>query len=302
MKLSTATNHAAASCDSTRQLVLDRGLSASDDERLSDALAHLRACGECRAAVSDFDQLQQLLGDQLPSAETPAAVDWIASTKMPSRRRFDLRVLVRMGIAACAALAIAMGGYFAGRRPPQLVASIQTPNGRISEADVSERARAFTKVSKAFDNRAGWMLVSNSDSDVGLDAEPSAASGMLLLRLTVTRHQAVAGAAPVFQEIVSSADLAILPGRSARVSLPFPQDRVLSYEIEVGSGSPTHLGLTAELLPGPGASVGKPLAALSTSLDLRPGGSASAGSFVTGAAGYDITVGFATADLTGAQP
>jgi hypothetical protein len=75
---------------------------------------------------------------------------------------------------------------------------------------------------------------------------------------------------------------------------------MLSYEISVGTGDPTRLGLIAELRPADGRNSpdsAKPLAALSTTLDLRPGGASPAGSFVTGNADYDLTVGFSKADL-----
>jgi hypothetical protein len=319
MDSSIANNFAMSACESTRQLVLDHALSTSDLARLNQALAHLQSCGECRAAIADFDQLRELIGvdpigvdrigvDPIIAGESSQS-DWVHRSikAMPSQtRRNHFWIPLSIGLAACAALCFAFVGYRFGLQPatPAIASQTSTEFTPISPADVSNRARAFTQVNKAFDNRAGWMLVSNSDSDVGLDAEPSTASGMILLRLTVTRHMATA-TANQSQEIVSSADLAILPGRTAQVSLPFTQDRVLRYEIEVGSGNPTHLGLTAELLPRAGRSahpeMSKPLAAISTSLDLRSGGSAPAGSFVTGAAGYDITVGFATADLAGAQ-
>ncbi len=294
-----------AACDQSRRMVLDLSLSARACADLAMALAHIEDCEKCQDAVNEFDQIGQMLA---PTSNEADSTNWVdrAVAKLPPPHRPVMRwaAFWQMAMAASFALTLAMGGYWLGHQNQTTTATSSPPSvdNPIAQAELSNRAQAFEQVNRAFDNRAGWLLVSDSGSDVGLDAEPSTETGMLLIRLTVKRRNNPADAT-ANGSIVSSADLAILPGRTARLSLPFPQGRVLSYEISVGTGEPTRLDLLAELLPagGSGRSTGtiarKPLAALSATVDMHPGGASPAGSFVTGTAGYEVSIGFAKAKL-----
>ena len=71
---------------------------------------------------------------------------------------------------------------------------------------------AFEQVSKVFDGRAGWVLVSGDASDMGSLPGPIAAPRkVLLLRLSTSPGV----------EDVSEADLMIIPGQTANLKVPF---------------------------------------------------------------------------------
>ena len=286
-------------CDDSREALLDLSLTAEQRERVASALAHIAVCQDCQAAIADFDQISEAIGRaDICMPENDWVNHAIQAGRIPGNHRHRRRAVAFL-TAACLALVFVTVGYLFGRRDTPAEIAILPPPAPdslpINSSDLADRVSVFEHVNQAFDNRAGWVLVSDNASDVGLDPGPSTDRGMLLLRLTVTRKDPRNANK---KSIVSSADLAILPGRTAKLSMPFPQHRLLSYEISVGTGNPTALGLIAQLLPTrPASAAVKPIAALSTTLDLRPGEASPAGSFVTGSDGYELTIGFSKADL-----
>ena len=303
-------------CDESRRLVLDLALNQARAPERPKPWAHVLACDSCRAAVEDFDAISEvLIAEVEPELPRDNWVDRaVAGLPLPRFGKARPAWLAQLAAAASLVLAVAGGAYWVGRSTGHVDVAIAVrplPMVKpIAPTELANRLLAFQQVSKAFDNRAGWLLVSDTSSDVGLDPAPSTDEGMLLIRLTVTRRNQSASEAhdAGSRAVVSSANLVILPGRTARVSLPFTQGRVLSYEIAVDTGEPTRLALFAELRPvtavigGQETPEREPLAALATTLDLRPGAASPAGSFVTGTEGYEMSVGFSKAALAKETP
>ena len=279
-------------CDAARRFVLDAGWTAADRRAAAAALAHVDRCRACRSAVGDYDRIRAVLAGPAVDDDDDDG-DAAAASPFPRRRS------PQWGLAAAAGLAVAvgLGGYRLGRRAadtaipvtPTLVATTAVPPG-LAPAEVAGRVAAFEQVSQSFDGRADWLMLSDATSDVGLGPSPGGtAHGVLLLRLSVADRRAT----------VSSADLAIRPGRSAALSLPFPGGRTLHYDVTVGDGDPARVTVWAELRQA--AAAVDVLASFATTLDLRPGRAEPLGSFVTGAGAYQVSVAFGRAQPRGAR-
>ena len=304
-------------CDDVRTLLLDYGWDADERARVALVLRHLETCDACRAAFSDFDLLRGSMRTGTPAAEV-AGVDapapphgWDAfleklASATPAPRKLRLRPRPSGGRAAAlaACVVLAVGAFEFGRRtaPDRPVAHVSpaTPltthggggNGAPAEdvflasltpspADAERQADAFEQVSDVFDHKASWLMTSaGGASDVGLAPEPVAAGrSLLLLRLAVLHGGVVA----------SDADVVIVPGQSATLTLPTSDGGVLKYRIGTSAGEPTALTLWLEVRPPHG---GEALAALATNLLVKPGERVSAGELVTTAGKYELKVGF----------
>jgi hypothetical protein len=153
---------------------------------------------------------------------------------------------------------------------------------------VNHEADAFVQVSQVFDGRASWMLMSNAASDVGVSTEAvsARAKDVLLLRLTLTRSGAVA----------SDADLLVVPGQTANLSVPLQADQTLHYRIGTSTDEPTRLSIWLEVRTPTGDA---PLAALATNLRMQPGEHTTAGLLSTTAGQYELRIAFSRAELPG---
>jgi len=272
---------AGPACDAARSKLLDLDVPSHEHASLLATLRHVETCTDCQAAMAEYDWIRATLAprDVQPISDTAAPTQ----LKMPPHNRW--RIATRSAAVAAGVLIAAVIGFALGHhdRPSEPTAVAAT----FSPGEVSRQAAAFSEVSAAFDHRADWVLVSDSAADVGLanTPQPQTQNGVLLLRLTVARRRG-SGEKPA-----SVADLAILPGRTARLSLPFPGGRTLQYDVSAGKGVPTRIMLRAELLAGDGHS-SESLAALATTLDLNPDTAASAGRFVTGTNEYEVSIAF----------
>lgn len=215
----------------------------------------------------------------------------------------------RLGIGSAVAASLLLGalGFWLGKHYSSLspLAGTQPTNGigsspgssladgpriRWTDTEVAQQAGAFEQVQQVFDHRAKWLLVANGDSDLGLSEEPLASAHdtnmhILLLRLTML-HQ---------NQVVSTADLAIVPGQSAKLNVPLSGGNSLRYEIGTSEQEPTRLSLWVELQTPHG---GETLAALATTLQLHPDEKASAGQLVTSSGRYELKVAFSRATRT----
>jgi hypothetical protein len=126
-------------------------------------------------------------------------------------------------------------------------------------------------------------MTSDSASDMGLASQPIARDArILLLRLAMVRGD----------NVVSRTDLAIVPGQSAILTVPFQQGRTLRYQIGTTTNEPTRMSIWVEVQTPAG---GETLAALATQLDAEPGHAVSAGRLTTAAGMYELQVDFARA-------
>lgn len=289
------------SCESYRQLLLDLGLDEAARQRTAAILTHGESCSECREAARDFDRvraaLQTFQTDADPTGGWAAFEQRLAARPPQTQNHRPWRIPL-VGMAASvliAGVSFQLGRVLTQRnvRPVAITApgstlrATNTPDSaRFAPSQLSHEVKAFDQVSKVFDGHASWMLVSNDASDVGVAAHPvsAAAKHVLLLRLTVTRGGQVA----------SDADVLVIPGQTANLTVPLSEGNALHYRIGTSSGEPTRLGILLELNTSHG---GEPLAALSTQLQVEPGQKVTAGQLATSAGEYELKIGFARADL-----
>jgi hypothetical protein len=173
----------------------------------------------------------------------------------------------------------------------------------LGPADVAQQVRAFGEVDQVFDGRTNWLMLSANATDVGLSDQPDnsatpatqstttigsdvAAAGrkLLLVRLNLTSGT----------EVVSNADLIIVPGTAATVTVPTKQGTPVRYRVVTFADHPNRLAVRVEMpQSGPGAM--DATAVLGTSLDLQPFRETAAGRLVTHTGAYDLMVAAAPA-------
>jgi hypothetical protein len=281
-------------CDEFRQFLLDTGWDASDRARAAEALRHVENCQSCRDALAELDRLRQTLGSFRTDAQ-PAG-GWEAFERRLLAGA-NPRVWRRPPIMAIAASVLIVGGlaFFLGRwsdRPTAVAVPGAEPvavSAQFAPQRVSHEVNAFAQVSQVFDGRASWLMMSNAASDVGLSTEAvsAQAKNVLLLRLTLTRSGA----------IVSDADLLVVPGQSANLTVPLEAGQSLHYRIGTSTDEPTRLSVWLEVKTPAGEA---PLAALATNLRMRPGERTTAGQLSTTAGEYELRIAFSRANLPGA--
>jgi hypothetical protein len=260
---------------------------------LAEALNHVQTCAACQAAMADFDRISEALalGSSRESISEPVPRDgWGAfETGLISRTGW-VRPWRRPAISSIAAslLVGALLVFLAARNHRQTIAvatgsSATQPSINFTANEVSQRASAFDEISTVFDRRASWVVVSDAVSDVGLSPKTLPDANLLLMRLAVTRNK----------QLVSSADLAIVPGQSANLTLPASVGPSLYYRISTTAGDTPRLSLDIHLAA-PGEQ-DRPIAALATTLDVQPGREISAGKLVTDSGDYEVEIAFARA-------
>jgi hypothetical protein len=204
------------------------------------------------------------------------------------------------GLAAAAA--VAWAGFWAGRgasltptavspavdRPPATTVPQSTPGGdpALGPADVARRVRAFGEVDRVFDGRAGWLMVSSDASDLGLVNQAISPAGprgvgpgrtLILVRLNLAR-----GGVPV-----SDADVVIVPGATAAVTVPARGGPPVRYRIGTSAADPLRLSVRLEVPEGGPAGE---TSVLATSLSLQQFRNATAGKLTTAVGAYELTV------------
>jgi hypothetical protein len=155
--------------------------------------------------------------------------------------------------------------------------------------------RAFGEVDQVFDGRTRWLLLTGGQADVSLDdavgksAVPGKEKGkehIVMLRLDLFRDG----------EMVSTADLLIVAGKTAEVRLPMKDGTTLRYRLATSGLDPSQLGLRAELRSGGGSEA---QASLATDLQLQPDRGTSAGQLIVPGGRYDVKVLYASASNEG---
>lgn len=292
------------SCTTFLDFSLDHDWDEPMRRRAAEMLAHLESCPDCQAGILEDDRIRQALGAFQSSAEPPDGWDNF-------ERRLDMRPPHSLPIgkdqtgfgarwlAIAASLLIAMGGVFEAGRAfrnagPATLAKMSAPtpaaNAVFAPPELRNEVSAFRQVSQVFDGRAGWMLVSDEANDVGVTTSSDMpAHQLLLLRLTLAHGG----------ESASDADLLVVPGQSANLTLPLDAGRSLHYRIVTSSQDPTRISVWLAIKSRVGAET---LAALSRNLQLRPGQKTNAGNLTTSAGAYELKIGFASADLAGSKP
>lgn len=315
-------------CDEVRIILLDYGWNADERRRATLLLRHLEGCDACRAAVADYDVLRAALHSAGAGAAADAAEPsrgWHAFLErmVPARADHGLRLRPRpsggRAVALAACVVFSLVAFQLGRKsappPVALVPALPAPSTSStntgggdarraedtflaslspSTADAARQATAFDQLSDIFDRKASWLMTSSGGaSDVGLapDAVP-AGHRLLMVRLTLLHGGAVA----------SNADVVIVPGQSADLSLPMADGRSLKYHVGTSAGEPTELTLWLEVQAARGAGGRETLAALATNLRVRPGERVAAGELATTSGKYELKVGFTQAQSAPPPP
>lgn len=179
------------------------------------------------------------------------------------------------------------------------VASVSPTSLLPTREEAANKMRVFQEVSGAFDRQVDWIAESGVETAMGLsrDAVSGADAGaandrrLLLLRLTLIRDGAV----------VSQTDVILAGGRDAELTLPLPNGRRVTYQIDTAAPDEQHrsrLSLWAEV--GQAGRDAQTIAALATQLALTPGQTMPAGQISTNGDRYELQVGFREVDLEGA--
>ena len=280
------------SCEQICEFLLQCDWPEGDVQRALEAISHLQSCPQCAAVAADFSQLQRALSNEKPGAPSGG---WSAfEQRLIEKTVHHARPHHRGRMAIAASLLIAAGGYGLGRwanRPPVPLVAVestvsgQSSNGTLSQADVDCRVKAFHEISGVFENRAAWLLVGDNTSDMGLsNSTIESTHQVYLLRLTMLKSK----------KVVSSADLVILPGQSASLVVPTDEQESLGYQIRTSIDQPTSLMISARLMTPAGA---EPLAAIETTLQVKPGEKLSAGNMVTTTGEYELQIAFGRSQL-----
>lgn len=311
------------SCNPIRQFLLEAGWNAEQRRQAAEYLRHLEQCEACRAAIEDFDVLRTALA---PACPPEPAGGWDALRRriadpIPQRHPNWFR----NGLMIAASVLVALGIFLAGREiatssittvvirepssagpaqpavlsnappiapsnPPSNPPSTEPALMPISAGEMSHEVRAFRQVCQVYDGNAGWMMVSQNNSDVGMISEPvSPTRRVLVLRLGLWHGR----------ELVSNSDLLVLAGQKADLTVPLALGQSLHYRIGTSTDEPTQLSLWLELKTPQG---GQPLAALSTTLQMRRGQRLTAGKLATSAGEYELKIEFAGAEVGDSKP
>jgi hypothetical protein len=300
-------------CEMVREYLLLAGWDAEQRTQAAQALRHAETCGECRAALVDFDRIRDSLSagemDQ-PAGGWEAMherLDDLLESRVSKARSKANPPIIRPSFAIAASIAVIAAATFQfgqtlgrgiGIREAKTTEVVINGSrnsdpapATITSTELSHDVEAFQKVTDVYDGRAGWMMVSKDDSDVGIAPAPvTPGKKVLLLRLDLWHGR----------DLVSDSDLLVLAGQTADLTVPLENDQSLHYRVSTAGEpaaeveAPEHLNLMLELKTPSGH---RPLAALSTTLQLQPGQKVTAGRLTTSAGEYELKIEFKEADL-----
>lgn len=283
-------------CETARQRLVDLDLMAEDRKLLTQALIHERECEDCQTTMRDFDYMRESMAVDTDTAEPSKGWDAFEAGLMSSMRSHTRRwPLMPVSLAASVLIACLGWGMYVFRNTgqPDIPAYVDNPIANsetasaISSQEIEERLQVFREVAEMFDQRVGWVLLSGTTSDLGLTNEaPELSQGVIVVRLSVLRDES----------LVSSADVIIVPGKEAHLTVPVNHGKRLCYVLGMTREQPNRLRLSASIEE-PALS-GAP-AQMSTSLDLIPRQIVSAGEIATTSGRYEVNVSMTEAKATG---
>jgi hypothetical protein len=280
--------------ETAKQTLLDYGWDAGERLRIAEVLRFLEQDAECQQAVAEYDRIRVAL--QAPESLPAPDAGWDAlATRLEHAaarpRRGRLWLATWTSAAAAAVLLAGLAGHAwrgAGAHRPVSNHQAAAASPAFATHEIRDDVSVFHQVADVFDQRASWVLLSDQTSDVGLGRDPTQCEDrLLLLRLLLSRGT----------QVVSSADLVIVPGEGADLTVPVENGLRLCYRITAGGQPQTHLSIWAELQNAAGT--GRTLAALATDLPVEPGQTLRAGEMVTTTGNYVLKVAYTQASLNG---
>jgi hypothetical protein len=274
-------------CHEIQEKILDGEWTSTKLDEARKILDHMDNCERCRGSLVDYDRIRNCLQEPMQE-ETQPIGGWDAFEKRLSHTPNRRNGWVVSGLVAAGMLLAFLGGRFWDRLSESPIRTIVNVEDQFSPRDVSEQVAVFHHVSEVFDGKASWVVQAKGTTDVGVVSESMKATReLLLLRLAMSRKG----------RTVSKADLVIVPGQAAKLSVPFENGQNLNYRISTSIGEPTGLRIWAELEQRPGQS-GEVVAALATTLQIKPGEIRSAGQMVTSSGENELTVAFSKAEVS----
>ena len=276
-----------------KQALLDYGWDAAERRRIAEILRAVETDEECDRAARDYDLLRSALAR--PEIEDMPPTGWDEFEDRLTETALSQRSISWWKYTAIAAgLLLALVLYRDARQMDQ--SGTTRPTGAalagmgFTVGEISDNAGAFAQVAEVFDRRASWLLLSDEASDVGLVADPQApASRVLMFRFTVTHGG----------KTISNADLIIVPGQTADVTVPCSSERQIRYQVATTGESPTRVSLWVELQRDGRA--GETLASVATDLAVHPGETLSAGQMATSSGEYSVHLSFSETHSNGAK-
>jgi len=272
-------------CESIRRELLELTWTAEQYQQAQRIVEHVEACAACRAAAADYQAIQTSL--QATETSEPKG-GWTAfEERLAAAASGRTQRPVRWGWSIAAGLLIGLAGLNAAllvrnSRPPAEAmpghgdAVVQVPPDMTD----STVAKAFVTVSSAFEGRANWVMLSDQSSELGLTDDSSAGKELLILRLVVTRGG----------NAISQVHLAIVPGATARMTVPAKDGAQLEYVITTDAQDPQHIGVWMTLGDGKLAAMEGGLGSMATSLSIPYGQTSRTGQITTRDGTYDMSM------------
>ncbi|NLX21278.1 MAG: hypothetical protein GXY55_06340 [Phycisphaerae bacterium] len=272
-------------CRHVQSELLEFDWSAAQRHRLTTLLTHLQTCETCQEAFEDFDRLRTLLG--MPEAHPAPAEGWSAfEARLTGNPRFR-RPRRSIAIAASIVLIVAAGILLPFRRPSTAPAPAQDGPIALTRERIGEYVEVFREVSGVFNHQTQWVLLASDGCAMGLRDTPEADEDRLLVVRLTAMHD---------NTLVSTADVAILPGGSAELQVPVSDGLVLRYHLATERRELGRVQLNVEFeRPGSEAVL---LAGLTGDLRTEPGQVLRAGEVATPLGLYGIHVELHPAQLS----
>lgn len=277
--------------DLVKHTLVELGWTPEERRRMVEVMRYYAEHPECEIELTEFDAVRDALGAEEETAEPIGG--WPAfEDRLASRRRRPWRTLPRTvaTLAAAAVLGLTIGLAWYVNRPGDTAMTAERPSATeaFTVADIAQHKIAFERLDQAYDRQASWVLLGDNNADIGLTPQPLAHSErILLLRLAVTHDG----------RPVSSADLLIVPGQTAEVTVPTGAGTGVRYRVATTTEATPQLTLRVEWQ---GESAGNATsAALATTLRPRPGEAVHIGRVATDSGEFELSTAYAEAHLGG---
>lgn len=256
-----------------QRLMLDQDWTALALEQAAAAHAHTQTCAECARTLKEYDELRAVLGkteaDETPDGGWGAYENRLKDRVIPNRRA------TRWWSGGAAIAALLLMGVGIWQYNSLIREAAATPPQALLPPNPEQQASVFQSVSQVFDGKAGWMVMSNGESNLGLMSKPLPdGTRLVLLRLTMSQQE----------EIVAQTDVAILAGQQANISVPMG-NQVVNYRMMPNQNEPKRVAIWAEIESAPQTA---PLDVVATNLDMRRSPVVRAGML----SAYELNVGY----------
>lgn len=232
-------------CQHAREVLEE--MAADGGEEAVSALAHGSECTVCRTAMAEVARWQAVLHGSADEGSGTPDGGWEQferrlkaglrqhRTTDPRRRTSICRVLKAAAAVLIGCIGFQVGRGSASSAPGGEEVAHAIPTELMTQTDVASGAAAFREVASMFQGQAGWVLLANGQSELGLrpTAAPSA-SALTVVRLRVDGSRGT----------TTSADLVMIAGEMATLRIGLPDGREVVWQV---LGESSQLSVWAEL-------------------------------------------------------